>query len=510
MSVLATDSSIPSFWRPNFQENIQESRPKTTTALPLNELSDVDEAPDVIHDDGLVMKTEIFPNVSDVPITNEESNSPLKVYNNIRRPFTSSGPTPGSVPLHSFTSSNKEIIDLNSPSLHQKKKFSFFPSNQKDRESASPDSLSAVPAINVNPNYRAFDVGTETRRRYLELSQVQNRQRYANKVKSASPALLDTSTLDSRLNFTMERLERSIAQLSKNTMRAVSHLENPPRDIPIPKINSKHAAWPLQQSTASPADSSKSRPYSVPAPSPSQSEEYEAMKSAATYSPARTLNKRNPRESPMPPLPSNPTSPSSEKQENQLMDSGMHTPNTYEASSHPADNTSAASSDALSRSVNSFQPLPNNSDLFFKLHLSSVDDDLDSSHQKEASASNVYNPSSRTESTNSPAPYASENPRFSKGSPFRTNPKSNANPSPQEDVSIVSDYNDSLRQRSTHPQTREKGGVASDSELRNFAAPEPAPVPQTAPINQQTPKATTHVPKKKKKSKLEKLCCVIA
>ncbi|EPX75152.1 Tea1 anchoring protein Mod5 [Schizosaccharomyces octosporus yFS286] len=510
MSVLAADSSIPSFWRSDFQDSFQDSRPKTTTALPFDEVSDVDEATNVIDDDGLVMKTEIFPNVSDASITNERTDLSLKPFTTIRRPFTSSGPSAVSVPLHSLNSSDKEAIDLNSPSLHQKKKFPFLPKNQNGRDSSSPDDIFAVPATSLNSKYRAFDVGSETRRRYLELSQLQNRQRYASRIKSASPALLDTSTLDSRLNFTMERLERSIAQLSKNTMRAVSHLENPPRDITIPNINNKHAAWPLQQPTALPADSSKSRPYSVPAPSPSQSEEYEAMKSAATYSPARTINKRNPSESPMPPLPSNPTSPSSKKQENQPTDLGTHTPNTYEMSSHHADNASTASSDALSHSVNSFQPLPNNSDLFFKLHLSSVDDDLDRNHQKDVSAPNTYTPSSRTEIINSPAPRASETPQSSKASPFRSTPKLNSDPPPQEDVSIVSDYDSSLRQRSVRPQKQEQDEIAADSGSKNSTPPEPTPVSQNLPAKQQPPKTTSQVPKKKKKSKLEKLCCIIA
>ncbi|EPY49488.1 Tea1 anchoring protein Mod5 [Schizosaccharomyces cryophilus OY26] len=509
MSVLAPNSSIPSFWRTNFQDKYRESRPRTTTALPPDDLSDVDEVPNASQHDVSPVKTEFLSDVSDGPITNEQGReSPLNPYNFIRRPFTSSGPSSTSVPMHSFTSPNKEIIDLNSPSLHQERSFSFFPNDQINRESL-PNSMFAIPTTNLKSNYRAFDVGTETRRHYLELSQIQNRQRYANRIKSASPALLDTSTLDSRLNFTMERLERSIAQLSKNTMRAVSHLENPPRDIPIPKINSKHAAWPLQQSAALPADSSKSRPYSVPAPSPSQSEEYEAMKSAATYSPARTLNKQNPPESPMPPLPSNPTSPSAEKQEKQVINSGMHSPNVHEPNFHPADDASTASSDAISRSVHSFQPLPNSSDLFFKLHLSSVDNDIDSSHQQDVSVSNSYNPSSRNEFTDSPAPYVRENSQLLKSSPFRGTSKSNANPSPQEDVSIVSDYNNSLHHKSIHPQTREKDIITSNPELRSFAATESA-APRPASSKQQTPKASDQAPKKKKKSKLEKLCCIIA
>ncbi|EEB06688.2 Tea1 anchoring protein Mod5, partial [Schizosaccharomyces japonicus yFS275] len=95
----------------------------------------------------------------------------------------------------------------------------------------------------------------------LDRNHPMSRSRFTVHTESISPSLLDTAMLDSRLNFTMERLERSIFQLSKNTMRAVSHLDNAPPSVALPSL-SKRTAWPLPASA--PITPVPPRPSSVP------------------------------------------------------------------------------------------------------------------------------------------------------------------------------------------------------------------------------------------------------
>ncbi|KAL2313346.1 Cell polarity protein mod5 [Schizosaccharomyces pombe] len=521
MSALSESPAIPSFWRPETSEISKKPRPNTTVGFQFDNRNVGTSAPSTpaIRRNN----TDSFERGLSLPLPSSKQDTGSSVLdpdgdayvNRYARPVTA-----GSIYLPS--NYHKSFSPNTFSGFNVKRSASKSPKRSANGSTSEDISIEGSPSetakgarSSFNSNFRTFDIGSERRRRILEASQDSSRPgRYSYRTKSASPALIDTSTLDSRLNFTMGRLERSIAQLSKNTMRAVSHLENPPKDITLPKLNVKNSAWPLQpysppanETPASSSSSTKARPVSVPdmsSPVPASSVEYESLKAAVTYSPSQNPKKvaETDSESRKSSFQSSyndadrPFQVGAQTQSTPNRISRSDSPIVYDVDTHSEDNASTASSEAISQSMRSFQPQPNTGSPFPRFTSTNTEDEQESDIPQSDANDSTVNLNQPNYANLTPTPQVSpKRPTYSRSSPLPSasvpalgdgSPDPPAAPSIQNSLSV---HESEMPPHVTRDYTQ--------------------PAASATPVPKEKPSEKSEKPPKKKGSKLEKFCCIL-